>query len=158
MSRLGFIKRVVVYDGEACLGELDSVAVKDESFQFPNNEIRIHHISPNSERCHPLSVLQTISGSPVRCKLEPPSSIPTSDQSQLINLHASCFYELKVTPSYHVFLRYLPHSYHLYLISYLCFCTGEILTVSNVSTCHIVVLVIILAKIIDVLIVEEKTR
>lgn len=95
MSRLGFIRRVVVYDGESCLGELDSVAVKDENFQFPNNEIRIHHISPNSERCHPLSILQTISASPARCKLEPPSSIPTSDQSQLINLHASCFYELK---------------------------------------------------------------
>lgn len=86
-----------VFHGETCLGELDTVPVKDQNFQFPNNEIRIHHISSISERCHPLSILQTIS-SPVRCKLEPSSnSAPTgSDQSPLINLHASCFYELKV--------------------------------------------------------------
>ncbi|KAL3536505.1 hypothetical protein ACH5RR_004966 [Cinchona calisaya] len=96
MRRLGFKReRVVVYDGEVCLGELDSVGVKeDENFQFPNNEIRIQHISLKSERCHPLSVLRTISASSARCKLEPTSN-PTSDQSQLINLHASCFYELK---------------------------------------------------------------
>ncbi|XP_059305403.1 RNA polymerase II C-terminal domain phosphatase-like 2 isoform X1 [Lycium ferocissimum] len=95
MSRLGF--KSVVFHGETCLGELDAIPVKDQSFQFPNNEIQIHHISTNSERCHPLSVLQTIS-SPVRCKLEPnefKSSPIGSDQSPLINLHASCFYELK---------------------------------------------------------------
>ncbi|XP_055812609.1 RNA polymerase II C-terminal domain phosphatase-like 2 isoform X1 [Solanum dulcamara] len=91
---LGF--KSAVFHGETCLGELDTVPVKDQNFQFPNNEIRIHHISSISERCHPLSILQTIS-SPVRCKLEPNSnSAPTgSDQSPLINLHASCFYELK---------------------------------------------------------------
>ncbi|OIT26425.1 PREDICTED: RNA polymerase II C-terminal domain phosphatase-like 2 isoform X2 [Nicotiana attenuata] len=94
MSFLGF--KSVVFHGETCLGELETVQVKDQNFQFPNNEIRIHHISQNSERCHPLSVLQTIS-SPVRCKLEPNSNLASngSDQSPLINLHASCFYELK---------------------------------------------------------------
>ncbi|KAM3382166.1 RNA polymerase II C-terminal domain phosphatase-like 2 isoform X3 [Capsicum galapagoense] len=94
MSRLGV--KSVVFHGETCLGELDTIPVKDQSFQFPNNEIRIHHISTNSERCHPLSVLQTIIA-PVRCKLEPNlNSVPVgSDQSPLINLHASCFYELK---------------------------------------------------------------
>ncbi|CAN4115926.1 unnamed protein product [Withania somnifera] len=94
MSHLGL--KSVVFHGETCLGELDTVAVKDQNFQFPNNEIRIHHISTISERCHPLSVLQTIS-SPVRCKLEPNSNSATTgpDQSPLINLHASCFYELK---------------------------------------------------------------
>ncbi|KAK9289962.1 hypothetical protein L1049_008124 [Liquidambar formosana] len=90
MSRLGF--KSVVYHGDSCLGELDVIPVKDSNFQFPNNEIRIHHISPISERCPPLSVLQTISSFPVRCKLESNSPI---EQSLLISLHASCFYEFK---------------------------------------------------------------
>ncbi|KAI3474727.1 hypothetical protein Pfo_029912 [Paulownia fortunei] len=96
MSRLGF--KSVVYHGDVYLGELEAVPVKDGNFQFPNNEIRIHHISPNSERCHPLSVLQTISYASVRCKLEPGSNSnlnSNTEQSPLINLHASCFYELK---------------------------------------------------------------
>lgn len=94
MSHLGF--KSVVFHDETCLGELDTIPVEDQNFQFPNNEIRIHHISSLSERCHPLAILQTIS-SPVRCKLEPNSnSAPTgSEQSPLIKLHASCFYELK---------------------------------------------------------------
>ena len=92
MSRLGF--KSVVYDGGVCLGELDTVPVKDQNFQFPNNEIRIDHLSPVSERCPPLSVIQAISSFSVRCKLE--SSSPV-EQLPLINLHASCFYELKVS-------------------------------------------------------------
>jgi hypothetical protein len=91
MSRLGF--KSVVYHGDLCLGELDAIPVSDQNFQFPNNEIRIHHVSPPSERCPPLSILQTISSFSVRCKLE--SSLPV-EQSHLINLHAMCFYELKV--------------------------------------------------------------
>ncbi|XP_059462490.1 RNA polymerase II C-terminal domain phosphatase-like 2 isoform X2 [Corylus avellana] len=90
MSRLGF--KSVVYHGDLCLGELDAIPVSDQNFQFPNNEIRIHHVSPPSERCPPLSILQTISSFSVRCKLE--SSSPV-EQSHLINLHAMCFYELK---------------------------------------------------------------
>ncbi|KAB5552162.1 hypothetical protein DKX38_009473 [Salix brachista] len=90
MSRLGF--KSVVYHGEICLGELDAIPATEQKFQFPNNEIRIHHISQQSERCPPLSILQTISPFSVRCKLE--SSSPM-EQSHLINLHASCFHELK---------------------------------------------------------------
>ncbi|KAK6120276.1 hypothetical protein DH2020_045967 [Rehmannia glutinosa] len=96
MSRLGF--KSVVYHGDVYLGELETVPVKDRNFQFPNNEIRIHHIAPNSERCHPLSVLQTISYASVRCKLEPGSNgnlNSNTEPSPLIKLHASCFYELK---------------------------------------------------------------
>ncbi|WCJ28078.1 RNA polymerase II C-terminal domain phosphatase-like 2 [Euphorbia peplus] len=90
MSRLGF--KSVVYHGELCLGELDAIpATTEHKFQFPNNEIRIHRIS-QSERCSPLSILQTISSFSVRCKLE--SSSPV-EQPHLINLHASCFYEFK---------------------------------------------------------------
>lgn len=92
MSRLGF--KSVVYHGDLRLGELDAIPVSDQNFQFPNNEIRIHHVSPPSERCPPLSILQTISSFSVRCKLE--SSLMV-EQLQLINLHAMCFYELKVT-------------------------------------------------------------
>ncbi|XVF08265.1 hypothetical protein REPUB_Repub06bG0211600 [Reevesia pubescens] len=91
MSRLGFNKSVV-YHGDVCLGELDTIPVSDTNFQFPNNEIRIHHFSPTSERCIPLSILHTISSFPVRCKLE--SSSPV-EQPLLIHLHASCFYEFK---------------------------------------------------------------
>lgn len=90
MSRLGF--KSLVYHGDLCLGELDVIPVKDRNFQFPNNEIRIHRISPQSERCPPLSILQTISSFSVCCKLE--SSSPV-EQPHLINLHASCHYELK---------------------------------------------------------------
>ncbi|CAI0424220.1 unnamed protein product [Linum tenue] len=89
MSRLGF--KSVVYHGEVCLGELDAIPVTGQNFLFPNNEIRIHHIS-QSGRCLPLSVLQTISSYSVRCKLE--SSSPV-EQPHLINLHASCFHEHK---------------------------------------------------------------
>ena len=91
MNGLGF--RSVVYHGELRLGELEAIPVTEVKFQFPNNEIRIHHISQQSERCPPLSVLQTISSFSVRCKLE--SAVPV-EQPHLINLHASCFYELKV--------------------------------------------------------------
>ncbi|XP_022746475.1 RNA polymerase II C-terminal domain phosphatase-like 2 isoform X2 [Durio zibethinus] len=90
MSRLGF--KSVVYHRDVCLGELDTVPVSDTNFQFPNNEIRIHRISPTSERCIPLSILYTISSFPVRCKLE--SSSPV-EQPHLIHLHVSCFYEFK---------------------------------------------------------------
>ncbi|XP_006481010.1 RNA polymerase II C-terminal domain phosphatase-like 2 isoform X3 [Citrus sinensis] len=90
MSRLGY--KNIVYHGDVCLGELDTILVSDENFQFPNNEIRIRHISPSSERCIPLSILHTISSFSLRCKLE--SSAPV-EQPHLINLHASCFYEFK---------------------------------------------------------------
>ncbi|XP_044480786.1 RNA polymerase II C-terminal domain phosphatase-like 2 [Mangifera indica] len=90
MSLLGY--KSVVYHGDICLGELDTIPVSDKILQFPNNEIRIHHLSPASERCIPLSILHTISSSSLRCKLE--SSSPVQ-QPHLINLHAACYYELK---------------------------------------------------------------
>ncbi|XP_056170738.1 RNA polymerase II C-terminal domain phosphatase-like 2 [Syzygium oleosum] len=90
MSRSAF--KSVVYHGDVRLGELDAVPANGHGFQFPNNEIRIHRISPISERCPPLSILQTVSSFSVRCKLE--SSSPV-EQANLINLHASCFYEFK---------------------------------------------------------------
>ena len=92
MSRLGF--RTEVYNAEMRLGELDVVSIPTfPNFRFPNDEIRIRHMSPKSERCPPLSVLQTISSFAVRCKLE--SSLPV-EQPPLTTLHATCFYELMV--------------------------------------------------------------
>ena len=91
MSRRGLKSQV--YHGEVCLGELDVIVAKDRKFEFPNNEIRIQRISPASERCHPLSILQTIASFSVCCKLE--SSSPV-EHPHLINLHATCHYELKV--------------------------------------------------------------
>ncbi|XP_056170742.1 RNA polymerase II C-terminal domain phosphatase-like 2 isoform X2 [Syzygium oleosum] len=90
MSRLAF--KSAVYHGYLRLGELDAVPANGDSFQFPNNEIRIHHISPISERCHPLSILQTVSSFSVRCKLEPSSAV---EQANLISLHDSCLQEFK---------------------------------------------------------------
>ncbi|XP_056170735.1 RNA polymerase II C-terminal domain phosphatase-like 2 isoform X2 [Syzygium oleosum] len=90
MSRSAF--KSVVYHGYLRLGELDAVPANGRGFRFPDDEIRIHRISPISERCPPLSILQTASSFSVRCKLEPPSPV---EQPNLINLHASCFQEFK---------------------------------------------------------------
>lgn len=97
MSRLTF--KTDVYEGDMRLGELDVVPV--QNFRFPNNEIRIHHRTLRSERCPPLSILQTISSFSVRCKLD--SSL-TIEQPHLINLHASCFHEMRVKQQTQQFL------------------------------------------------------
>ncbi|KAK9714300.1 hypothetical protein RND81_06G084900 [Saponaria officinalis] len=101
MSRKLGLKSAV-YHGETYLGDLHTVPIspqiESKQFHFPNNQIRIRHISPISERCHPLSILHTISPYSLRCKLEPPSSEAASsadEQPHLLKLHASCFYELK---------------------------------------------------------------
>ncbi|XP_010543883.1 PREDICTED: RNA polymerase II C-terminal domain phosphatase-like 2 [Tarenaya hassleriana] len=90
MSRLGY--KSVVYHGEVHLGELDVIRVSDQNFRFPNDEIRIHRISPAGERCPPLAILQTISSFSVRCKLESFSPVKSTE---LMHLHAMCFHELK---------------------------------------------------------------
>lgn len=97
MSRVGF--KSVVFHGDSCLGEAEIFPTKDPKFRFPNNEIRITHLSPSSERCPPLSILQTISPFAVPCKLES-KSLP------LNYLHASCFEDLKVF--YFLLLLLLP--------------------------------------------------
>ncbi|KAJ4977872.1 hypothetical protein NE237_008652 [Protea cynaroides] len=90
MSRLGF--KSVIYDGESYVGDVEVFPANIQKFQFPNNEIRIKYFTPPSERCPPLSIIQTISPFPVRCKLE---SRALAEQSPLYRLHASCFRELK---------------------------------------------------------------
>ncbi|KAF8397309.1 hypothetical protein HHK36_016222 [Tetracentron sinense] len=90
MSRFGF--KSAVYFGTLCLGEVEILPVKNQYFHFPNNEIRIRRFSPSSERCPPLSILQTISPFGVRCKLE--SKAPV-EESSLFDLHTSCLKDLK---------------------------------------------------------------
>ncbi|KAK7339864.1 hypothetical protein VNO77_20550 [Canavalia gladiata] len=92
MSRLGF--KHEVYDGDKHVGELDVIPMASFlNFRFPNNEIRIHHFSAKSERCPPLSILQTIAAFNVRCKLD--SSVPVEQNEQLASIHANCFYDMK---------------------------------------------------------------
>lgn len=84
----------MVYHGELRLGELDVNQVSPgHEFRFPNDEIRIHHLSPGGERCPPLAILQTIASFAVRCKLESSASVKPPE---LMHLHARCFHELKV--------------------------------------------------------------
>lgn len=91
MNRLGL--KVEVFESDARLGELDYFPViAFQNFRFPNNEIRIHHRSFRSERCPPLSILQSVSAFNVRCKLDSSLSV---EQPLLINLHASMFHEMK---------------------------------------------------------------
>ncbi|KAK2414635.1 RNA polymerase II C-terminal domain phosphatase [Trifolium repens] len=91
MNLLGF--KAEVFEGDVRLGELDYFPVTAfQNFRFPNNEIRIHHRTYRSERCPPLSILQSISAFNVRCKLDSSLSV---EQPHLINLHASCFHEMK---------------------------------------------------------------
>ncbi|KAG9453968.1 hypothetical protein H6P81_006872 [Aristolochia fimbriata] len=90
MSTLGF--KSVVYHGDLCLGEVQMFPSENTNFQFPKNEIRINYLSSPSERCPPLSVLQTISPFAVRCKLEAKS---VTEQSPLHRLYVSCLTELK---------------------------------------------------------------
>lgn len=99
MSSLGF--KTLVYHGEVPLGELDFIPIKDQNFQFPNNEIRIHHLSQVRSRSNPLSVLQIISESGVVCKLEPCSTQNPNFQSELIRLHSTCFYDKRVLIGLH---------------------------------------------------------
>ncbi|KAK7294682.1 hypothetical protein RJT34_17572 [Clitoria ternatea] len=91
MSRLG--PKHKVYHNDHVVGELDVVVLPSfEKFRFPNDEIRIHRFSPKSDRCPPLSVLQTISAYGVHCKLDSPIIV---ERSELTAIHANCFYDMK---------------------------------------------------------------
>ncbi|KAI0509772.1 hypothetical protein KFK09_010368 [Dendrobium nobile] len=92
MARQG-IKSVVVFHCDVCLGEAEVFpSTKNPSFQFPNNEIRITQLSTPSERCPPLSVLQTISPFSVQCKIQAKS---VTNDSPISRLYLSCFQEFK---------------------------------------------------------------
>ncbi|CAM0883637.1 unnamed protein product [Alopecurus aequalis] len=84
-----------IFYGEVSLGEVDVFSVKpgpEGTLPFPSSEIRISHLSPHSERCPPLAILQTIAPFSVRCKLQA-STLPPHPSIQ--HLYATCFNEFK---------------------------------------------------------------
>lgn len=108
MNRMAGIS-TKVYHGETYLGEAEMFVPpwKDQT-QNPNQnlplgnsrEIRISHLSPHSERCPPLAILQTISPFSVRFKLQA-KSITT--HPLLHRFYLSCFQEFKVRSPPHSF-------------------------------------------------------
>ncbi|KAI6689938.1 hypothetical protein NL676_026766 [Syzygium grande] len=85
----------VVYHGHvARLWEGWASGRKRPWLRFPNSGVRIHRYRAISERCPLCRSSGRVSSFSVRCKLE--SSSPV-EQVNLINLHASCFYEFKVS-------------------------------------------------------------
>ncbi|KAK1355733.1 Protein-serine/threonine phosphatase [Heracleum sosnowskyi] len=88
MTELG-LKCKVFYEHN-CVGEVNIVDVQGTDFKFPNNEIIIHHLSVNSNRCLPHSVAHSIASSSFLCKLE-----SSEQHSELFHLYIDCIKELK---------------------------------------------------------------
>jgi RNA polymerase II C-terminal domain phosphatase-like 1/2 len=97
-----------VYHGDTYLGEAEIFLPpwkdqnqnlnqnQNQTFPLGNSrEIRISHLSPLSERCPPLAILQTISPFSVRFKLQA-KSITT--HPLLHRFYLSCFQDFKVLP------------------------------------------------------------
>ncbi|XP_074577536.1 RNA polymerase II C-terminal domain phosphatase-like 2 [Curcuma longa] len=87
-----------VYHGDVFLGDAEAFpttnasGVKVQPLPFlSGNEIRIDHLSPPSERCPPLSVLQSINPFAVRCKVQAKSVA----EHPLRRLYLSCFSEFR---------------------------------------------------------------
>jgi RNA polymerase II C-terminal domain phosphatase-like 1/2 len=88
-----------MFHGDVSLGDAEVFPIKpgpDAALPFPTNEIRVSHLSPASERCPPLAILQTIAPFSVRCKLQA-KTIPLNPS--LHRLYLTCFNEYKVCPS-----------------------------------------------------------
>ncbi|KAM0929276.1 hypothetical protein ACQ4PT_001717 [Festuca glaucescens] len=84
-----------MFHGDVSLGEAEVFPIKpgpEGTLPFPSNEIRISHLSPASERCPPLSILQTIAPFSVRCKLQA-KTLPLNPS--LHRLYLTCFNEYK---------------------------------------------------------------
>uniref|UniRef100_A0ACD5WLV5 Uncharacterized protein n=1 Tax=Avena sativa TaxID=4498 RepID=A0ACD5WLV5_AVESA len=84
-----------MFHGDVSLGEAEVFSVKpgpEGTLPFPSNEIRISHLSPASERCPPLAILQTIAPFSVRCKLLGKGIAP---HPSLHRLYLTCFHEFK---------------------------------------------------------------
>jgi hypothetical protein len=85
-----------MFHGDVPLGEADVFPIKpgpEGALPFPSSEIRISHLSPPSERCPPLAILQTIAPFSVRCKLQA-NTLPPHPSLQ--RLYLTCFNEFKV--------------------------------------------------------------
>ena len=87
-----------MFHGEVYLGEMEVFPMKqggEGGLPFPSNEIRVSRLSPASERCPPLAILQTIAPFSVRCKLQTKLTPPNPS---LQRLYLTCFNEFKVCP------------------------------------------------------------
>ncbi|KAG6531628.1 hypothetical protein ZIOFF_005444 [Zingiber officinale] len=87
-----------VYHGDVFLGDAEAFPTTNTSGGnaqplpfLSGNEIRIDHLSPPSERCPPLSVLQSINPFAVRCKVQAKSVA----EHPLRRLYLSCFNEFR---------------------------------------------------------------
>ncbi|KAI6693800.1 hypothetical protein NL676_021510 [Syzygium grande] len=101
-----------VYRGDVRLWELDA-SRDDPQLQTsgsPTTRFGSTVSRPISKRCPPADP-PTVSSFSVRCKLESSSPI---EQANLINLHASCFYEFKISSGDNESERV-----------FLCWCLGE---------------------------------
>jgi RNA polymerase II C-terminal domain phosphatase-like 1/2 len=95
-----------MFHGDVSLGDAEVFPIKpgpDAALPFPTNEIRVSHLSPASERCPPLAILQTIAPFSVRCKLQA-KTVPLNPS--IHRLYLTCFNEYKVCP------RISPDSYN----------------------------------------------
>lgn len=81
---------IVVYEGDKLIGEVDAVYVDKNDVVL--EEIKISHLSNQSERCTPLAVLHSISNNGVCFKLECKSQFL---YSQLNLMHSTCLRENK---------------------------------------------------------------
>ncbi|CAD6229049.1 unnamed protein product [Miscanthus lutarioriparius] len=84
-----------MFHGEVYLGEMEVFPMKqggEGGLPFPSNEIRVSRLSPASERCPPLAILQTIAPFSVRCKLQTKLTPPNPS---LQRLYLTCFNEFK---------------------------------------------------------------
>ncbi|XP_047081587.1 RNA polymerase II C-terminal domain phosphatase-like 2 isoform X1 [Lolium rigidum] len=84
-----------MFHGDVSLGEAEVFPIKpgpDAALPFPSNEIRVSHLSPASERCPPLAILQTIAPFSVRCKLQA-KTVPLNPS--IHRLYLTCFNEYK---------------------------------------------------------------
>lgn len=89
---------MLMSNGDVLLGEVEVFPARPGgNHPFPINEICISHLSPPSDRCPPLAVLQVIGPKSMRCKIRA-KPLPRGSPLQL--LHSTCLKESKVRVSF----------------------------------------------------------
>ncbi|CAM0878975.1 unnamed protein product [Alopecurus aequalis] len=91
------VRSMAMYEGEVFIGDVDvflppggqSSGMELHHPVFQGNSIRISHLSPASNRCPPLAVLQVISAYSMRCKLRA-KKLDLHPRSLLGRLHSIC--------------------------------------------------------------------
>ena len=92
----GMVRSMPMFEGNVFLGDVDvflppgNPGMDRQHPVFPSNEIRISYLSPASNRCPPLAVLQVISPYSKRCKLRA-KKFDLHPKSLLNRLHSICW-------------------------------------------------------------------